>query len=126
MIKLSEKCWEKKPWKIGFGQNFKFELLIFRNLLKPTQILTCHHQVYLYTKNGDFGKKKVDYGQGTNARKVFSKVCDFLYCSVLVFGRKSKHKTDVTAWHGIHFHKNNLWNILLIGNYIVNLQNHQN
>ena len=47
-----------------------------------------------------------------------------LQCTV--FGRKSKHKTDFTAWHGIHFHKNNLWNILVIGNYYVNYQNFQN
>ena len=31
-----------------------------------------------------------------------------------------------TAWHGINFHKNNLWNILVIGNYYVNFQNFQN
>ena len=43
-----------------------------------------------------------------------------------VFGWKSKHKTDVTAWHGIHFQKNNLWNILVIGNYYANIQNYQN
>ena len=29
-----------------------------------------------------------------------------LQCNV--FGRKSKHKTDVTALHGTNFHKNNL------------------
>ena len=43
-----------------------------------------------------------------------------------VFGRKSKHKPDVTAWHGIHFHKNELWHILVIGNYYLNFQNYQN
>ena len=37
--------------------------------------------------------------------------CTAVYC---LFGRKSKHKTDVTAWHGIHFRKNNLWNILVM------------
>ena len=47
-----------------------------------------------------------------------------LQCTV--FGRKSEHKTDVTVWHGIHFHKINLWNILVIGNYYVNFQNYQN
>ena len=33
---------------------------------------------------------------------------------------------DVTVWHGINFHKNNLWNILIIGNYYVNFQIYQN
>ena len=50
----------------------------------------------------------------------------FFVLQCTVFGRKSKHKTDVTAWHGIHFHKNNLWNILVIGIYYVNYQNYQN
>jgi len=50
--------------------------------------------------------------------QLFQKCTHFLYC------RKSKHKTDVTAWHGIHFHKNNLWNILVY--YYVNYQNYQN
>ena len=59
-------------------------------------------------------------GQGTNARKVISEVYTFFVLQCTVFGRKSKHKTDVTAWHGIHFHKNNLWNILVIWNYYVN------
>ena len=63
---------------------------------------------------------KVTCTQGTNARRCMH----FLYCSV--FGRKSKHKTEVTAWNGIHFHKNNLWNILVIGNNYVNYQNYQN
>ena len=64
--------------------------------------------------------------QGTNARKVISEVYTFFVLQCTVFGRKSKHKTDVTAWHGIHFYKNNLWNILVIGNYYVNYQNYQN
>jgi len=46
--------------------------------------------------------------QGTNARKVISEVFAFFVLQCTVFGRKSKHKTDVTAWHGIHFKKNNL------------------
>ena len=50
--------------------------------------------------------------------KLFQKCAHFLYC------RKSKHKTAVTAWHGIHFHKNNLWTILVF--YEVNYQNDQN
>ena len=52
-----------------------------------------------------------------------------IFCTAecTVFGRKSKHKTDVTAWHGINFHKNNLWNILvIIGNYYENFQNYLN
>ena len=48
--------------------------------------------------------------QGTYARKVISEVYTFFALQCTVFGRKSKHKTDVEAWHGIHFHKNNLWN----------------
>ena len=46
--------------------------------------------------------------QGTNARNVISEVYAFYVLQCTVFGRKSKHKTDVTAWHGIHFIKNNL------------------
>ena len=53
--------------------------------------------------------------QGTNSRKVISEVYAFFVLQCTVFGRKPK--TDATAWHGIHFHKNNLWNILVIGNY---------
>jgi len=64
--------------------------------------------------------------QGTNVRKVISEVYTFFILQCTVFGRKSKHKTDVTAWHGIHFHKNNLWNILVKKNYYVNYQNFQN
>ena len=64
--------------------------------------------------------------QGYKARKVISEVYAFFVLQCTVFGRKSKHKTDVTAWHGIHFPKNNLWNILVIGNYYVNYQNYQN
>ena len=64
--------------------------------------------------------------QGFNARKVISEVYASFVLQCTVFGRKSKHKTDVTAWHGIHFHKNNLWNILVIRNYYVNFQNYQN
>ena len=30
----------------------------------------------------------------------------FFVLQCTVFGRKSKHKTDVTAWHGNNFHKN--------------------
>ena len=60
--------------------------------------------------------------------ELFQRWTHFLYCSVhcTVFGRKSKLKTDVTAWHGIRFHKNNLWNILVIWNYYVSFQNYQN
>jgi len=36
--------------------------------------------------------------------KLFQRCMQFaLQCTV--FGRKSKHKTDVTALHGIHFYK---------------------
>jgi len=45
------------------------------------------------------------YSLGNNARKVISEVYEFfviVICTVL--GRKSKHKTDVTACHEINFH----------------------
>ena len=59
--------------------------------------------------------------------KLFQRCTHFLYSSVLSLGGKvNTYKTDVIAWHGIHFHKNNLWNILVIGNYYVNFQNYQN
>ena len=59
--------------------------------------------------------------------KFFSEVCAFFVLQCTVFGRKGKHKMDVTAWHGINFHKNNLWNILvIIGNYYENFQNYLN
>ena len=48
------------------------------------------------------------HNQGINARKVISEVYAFFVLLCTVFGRKSKHKTDVTAWHGINFRKNNL------------------
>jgi len=64
--------------------------------------------------------------QGTNARKVISELYTFFVLLCTVFGRKSKQKTDVRAWHRIHFHKNNLLNILVIGNYSVNFQSYQN
>ena len=53
--------------------------------------------------------------------KLFQRCTHFLYTAVYC-----KHKTDVTAWHGIYFHKNNLWNILVIENYYVKYQNYQN
>jgi len=61
--------------------------------------------------------------QGTNARKVISELYTFFVLLCTVFGRKSKH---VRAWHRIHFHKNNLLNILVIWNYSVNFQSYQN
>ena len=53
--------------------------------------------------------------------KLFQRCTHFLHCSLLYL--ESKHKAEVTAWHGINFHKNNLWNILVTGNYYVNFQN---
>ena len=38
----------------------------------------------------------IDLLQGTNARKVISGVYTFFVLQCTVFGRKSKHKTDVT------------------------------
>ena len=66
------------------------------------------------------------YAQGTNARKVISEVYAYFVQQCTVFGRKCKHKTDFTTWHGTNFHKNNLWNILVIGKYYANFQNYQN
>ena len=37
------------------------------------------------------------FDQGNNARKVISEVYAFFVLQCTVFGRKSKHKTDVTA-----------------------------
>ena len=45
--------------------------------------------------------------------KLFQRCAHFFVLQCTVFWRKSKHKTDITAWHGINFHKNNLWNILV-------------
>ena len=61
-----------------------------------------------------------------DASKVIMQGKLFFVLQCTVFGRKRKNKTDVTSWHGIHFHKNKLWNILVIGNYYVNYQNYQN
>ena len=51
--------------------------------------------------------------------KLFQMCAQFFVLQCTVFGRKSKHKIDVRAWHGIHFHKNNLWNILVIAETIM-------
>ena len=40
---------------------------------------------------------KVKIQQGTKARKVISEVYVFFGLQCIVFGRKSKHNTDVTA-----------------------------
>ena len=42
----------------------------------------------------------------------------FFVLQCTVFGRRSKHKTAGTAWHGIHFHKNNQWNVLVKGTIV--------
>ena len=43
------------------------------------------------------GYNKVTSAQGTNVRKVISEVYAFFVLQCTVFGRKSKHKTDVIA-----------------------------
>ena len=49
------------------------------------------------------------YQQGCNARKVISEVFTSFVLQCTVSGRWSKHKTDVTAWHGIHLsHKKSM------------------
>ena len=57
---------------------------------------------------------------------LFQRCTHFLYCSILSLGGKVNTRRTHTAWHGINFHKNNLWNILALGNYYVNFQNYQN
>ena len=57
---------------------------------------------------------------------LFQRCTHFLYCSILSLGGKVNTRRTHTAWHGINFHKNNLWNILTLGNYYVNFQNYQN
>ena len=44
-------------------------------------------------------KRKHSKAQGTNARKIISEVYAFFVLQCTVFGRKSKHKTDVKAWN---------------------------
>ena len=41
--------------------------------------------------------------QGYNVRKVISEVYASFVLQCSVSGRECKHKTDVTAWYGIHF-----------------------
>jgi len=80
-----------------------------------------------FTKIGSNAENAIfTFKEGTNVRKAISEVCAFFVLQCTVFVRKGKHKTDVTAWHEINFHKNNLWNILVIRNYYVNFQNYQN
>ena len=47
-------------------------------------------------------------GKDVMQGKLFQRCTHFFVLQCTVFGRKSKLKTDVTAYHGIHFHKNNL------------------
>ena len=120
-------------WTIQ-GKTTLLNCILFRackvwfSKIQPRLFLT------LSVRNGpsvSFGTNNIKYAvrfhitsQGTK-ESYFRSVrifCTSRYC----LGRKSKHKTDVTAWHGIHFHKNNLWNILVIEYYYVNFQNYQN
>ena len=49
------------------------------------------------------------HGKRGNAKKVISKVYASFELQCTVSGRWSKHKTDVTAWHGIHLsHKKSM------------------
>ena len=85
------------------------------SIFKQTQhFFSCFH-LFTFLK-----WSKQSLNQGTNARKVISEVYAFCVLQWTVFGRKSKHKTDVTSYHEIHFQKKNLWNILVIWNYYVN------
>ena len=75
-------------------------------------------------KNTIYLYNKALRSQGTNARKVISEVYAFLELQCTVLGRKSKHKTDVTAWHEINKIINEIfWST---GNYYLNYQNYQN
>ena len=123
---------------------FPFFFVDFQNFTKIEEcwrqlfvILSIHKpslgHVRFHTKSGPNRFSRFDVywiqtdrqAQGCNARKVISELYTFFLLQCTVFGQKSKHKRDVTAWHGIHFYKNNLWNILVIGNYYVNYQNYQ-
>ena len=69
-------------------------------------ILLCHYldtfiakKIILLLLNLQFVESRINLGkgQGTNARKVISEVYAFSVLQCTVFGRKSKHKTDVTV-----------------------------
>ena len=101
------------PQYVRYKANCNFSVRCDNFFLPACIAKVCYY--YLFTLH-----------QGTNARKVISEVCAFFVLQCTVFGRKSKHKTDVRAWDGISFHKNNPWNILVIGKYYVNDQHYQN
>ena len=63
--------------------------------------------------------------------KEIFQIKNFLKRTLFVLSEKVKSWKDTpgqgtNAWDEINFHKNNLWNILVIGNYFVNFQNYQN
>ena len=105
----NENCWE-------FCSFYKKNISALRWLyFKETSMKHFRHFFWLTIRVYHLGFCKV-LMQG----KLFQRCTHFLCSMCTVFGRKSKHKTDVTAWYGIHFYKNNLLNILVIGNYYVN------
>ena len=58
--------------------------------------------------------------------KLFQRRTHILYCSFTVFGRKSKHKTDVTAFDMESIFTKIINEIIMvIENYYVNFQNYQ-
>ena len=59
---------------------------------------------------------------GYNARKVFSKFYNLLYCRVLSLSGNVNTRRMSTPYMGSIFHKKNQRNILVIGNYYVNFQ----
>ena len=55
--------------------------------------------------------------------KLFQRCTHILYCSVLSLGVNVNTRRTSKPDMGSIFHKNNQWNILVIGNYYVNYQN---
>ena len=61
--------------------------------------------------------RKLSLGQSYNARKVISEVYAFFYCSVQSYsGKENTRRMSQPDMESI-FIKNNLWNILVIGNH---------
>ena len=59
-----------------------------------------------FTKGSEVGAwTSINLTKVLMQRKVISEVYVFFVLKCTVFGRKGKHKTDVKAGHGIHFHK---------------------
>ena len=66
------------------------------------------------------------YSKNLMQGKLFQRCTHLLYCSVLSMGGNVNTRRMSKSDMGSIFHINNQWNILVIGNYYVNHQNHQN